>query len=160
MLDGHLVEENCKDSACCQLVSLHSIAVPLPLLHFTSIFGTQNDHLLLREVEGDRRGRSHTSGETISRERAGIVNHIVGLEVFELLPRWSDQHVPHEEGMVSTSTDDPDVNPVALIPSSVSIDDVNAVPCVQVVDSTFSVDAPYLNATMSAKRGQWRADHT
>lgn len=38
MFDGHLVEENGENS----------------LLHLTSVLGTQDNHLLLSEVDGDR----------------------------------------------------------------------------------------------------------
>lgn len=37
VLDGHLVEENSEDA----------------LLHLTGVLGTQDDHLLLGEVDGD-----------------------------------------------------------------------------------------------------------
>ena len=61
-----------------------------------------------------------------------------------LWPR-PDEHVPHEESMVGTSANNPDVDPVAFVPSCKSINDVNAATGVQVVNSTFSVDPPDLN---------------
>jgi len=46
--------------------------------------------------------------------------------------------------MVGSSTDDSDVDSVSLVPSCVSIDDIDSVASVQVVDSSFSVDLPDL----------------
>lgn len=46
--------------------------------------------------------------------------------------------------MVSSSTDDSDVDSISLVPASISIDDINAVSCVKIVDSSFSVNFPYL----------------
>jgi hypothetical protein len=46
--------------------------------------------------------------------------------------------------MIGTSADNPDANPIALIPASEAIDDVDAVAGIQVVNSTFSVDSPDL----------------
>lgn len=46
--------------------------------------------------------------------------------------------------MVCTSTDDSDSDSVALVPSCVTIDNVDTVSGVQVVDGTFSVDLPDL----------------
>jgi hypothetical protein len=66
------------------------------------------------------------------------------MEVFEFFPRRTDEHVTHEEGMVGTSADDPYVDPIALVPASIAIDYVDAVPGVEVIDGTFAVDSPYL----------------
>jgi hypothetical protein len=46
--------------------------------------------------------------------------------------------------MVGTSADNADAYPVALVPAGESIDDVDAVAGVEVVDSTLTVDAPDL----------------
>jgi hypothetical protein len=46
--------------------------------------------------------------------------------------------------MVGTSADDPYVDPIALVPASIAIDYVDAVPGVEVIDGTFAVDSPYL----------------
>jgi hypothetical protein len=64
--------------------------------------------------------------------------------VLQLLPRGPDQHVAHEEGMVRASANHSYAYPVALIPASESIDDVDAVPGVEIVDGTLTVDAPDL----------------
>jgi hypothetical protein len=46
--------------------------------------------------------------------------------------------------MVGTSADHADTYPVALIPSRVSIDNIDAIPGVEVVNGTLTVDAPDL----------------
>lgn len=128
VLNGHLVEENSEDT----------------LLHFTGIFGTQDDHLLFGEVDGDGCSRGHTLCEAVSRERPGVVNDIVGVEVLEVLGGRADQHVTHEQGMVGTGTDDTDIDTVALVPAGKTVNDVDAIPGVEVVDSTLTVDSPDL----------------
>lgn len=51
--------------------------------------------------------------------------------------------------MVGTSADDTNANPVALVPAGEAIDDVDAVPGVEVVDSTLTVDTPDLDDKVS-----------
>jgi hypothetical protein len=46
--------------------------------------------------------------------------------------------------MVGTGADDTDVNTVALIPAGKAINNVDTIPCVEVVDSTLTVDSPDL----------------
>jgi hypothetical protein len=57
---------------------------------------------------------------------------------------WADKHVPHEESMVSTSADDSNVYPIALVPSCETVDDVNAITGVEVVNGTLTVNSPDL----------------
>ena len=66
------------------------------------------------------------------------------MEVLELLTRRADEHVAHEEGMVGTGADNADPDPVALVPTSITVNDINATPGVQVVDRTLTVDFPDL----------------
>lgn len=46
--------------------------------------------------------------------------------------------------MIGTGADDADIDPIPLIPSGIAIDDIDSRPGVEVVDSAFSVDFPYL----------------
>jgi hypothetical protein len=71
------------------------------------------------------------------------------MEVFKLFPRGSDQHVAHEESMVGASAHHADAYPVALVPASVSINDIDAVSGVEVINGTFTVDAPDLNMALA-----------
>ena len=128
MLDGHLVEEDSEDT----------------LLHLTGVLGTENDHLLLGEVDGHGRSRGHTLSESVGGERTGVVDDIVGVELVELLAGGADKHVSHEESMVGACAHNTDGNSVALIPAGEAIDHVDAVPGVEVVDGTLAVDTPDL----------------
>jgi len=66
------------------------------------------------------------------------------VEVLKLFSAWADKHVPHEKSMVGAGTDNADVDSVSGVPSCVTVNDVDAVSGVEVVDSTFSVDFPCL----------------
>lgn len=114
MLDWHLVEEYREDS----------------LLHLSSVLSTQDDHLLLREVDGHRGGRGHTSGISVGREGTSVVDNVVRVEGLQLFSRRPDEHVAHEEGMVGTGTDDTNADSVAFIPAGVSVNNIDTVPCV------------------------------
>ena len=71
------------------------------------------------------------------------------METFQLFPGRSDKHISHEQCMVGSRADDSDADPVSLIPSSESVDDVNAVSCVQIIDCTLAIDTPDLEALVS-----------
>jgi hypothetical protein len=128
VFDRHLIVENGKDS----------------FFHFPSILSTKDNHLLVLEVESNGCRRGHTASVSVGGESTGVVDGVVGLEVLQLLLGGADQHVAHEESMVGTSADNADAYPVALVPAGESIDDVDAVAGVEVVDSTLTVDAPDL----------------
>jgi hypothetical protein len=66
------------------------------------------------------------------------------MEVFQLLSRRADQHVAHEESVVRAGAHNTDADPVALVPSCETVDDVDALASVEVVNSTLAVDAPDL----------------
>lgn len=139
VLDGHLVEEDGEDA----------------LFHLAGVLGAENDHFLLGEVDGDRRGRRHALGVAVGGEGAGIVDGVVGVEVLELLAGRADEHVAHEEGMVGAGADDADADAVLFIPAGVAIDDVDAVARVEVVDGALAVDFPDLGGGGCALVGAW-----
>lgn len=72
------------------------------------------------------------------------------MEVLQVFSLRSDEHVAHEESMVGTSTDNPDSDAVLLVPSCEAVDDIDAVSCVQVINSSLSVDFPDLIIDKSA----------
>lgn len=131
VLDGHLVEQNGEDT----------------LLHLTSVLSTEDDHLLVGEVDGNGGGGGHTLSEAVGRERTSVVDDIVGVEVVKLLTLGADQHVAHEESVVGTSANNANADAVALIPTGVTVDDIDAVAGVKVVNSTLTVDTPDLIGT-------------
>lgn len=69
--------------------------------------------------------------------------------MFELFSRWSNEHIPHEESMIGTSTDDSDIDAIALVPSGIAIHNVYAVASIEIIDRTFSVDFPCLSSKKS-----------
>lgn len=116
----------------------------LTLLHLTSVLSTKDNHLLLSEVDRDRGGGGHAGSETVGGESASVVDSVVRVEVLELLAGRPDEHVAHEESMVGASADNANVDAVALVPAGETIDNVDAVAGVEVVDSTLAVDTPDL----------------
>jgi ACT domain-containing protein len=133
VLDGHLVKEDSEDT----------------LLHLSSILSTEDDHLLLGKVDGDGSGGGHTLSETVSGEGTSVVDHIVGVEVLEFFGSRADKHIAHEESMVGAGADDTDTDPVALIPTGETVDNVDTVAGVEVIDSTLTVDTPDLRIDVS-----------
>lgn len=64
------------------------------LLHFSSVFGTENDHFHSLEIDLDRGGGCHTGRESIGRELTSVVNDEIGFtKVGEFLCSRSNQHV-------------------------------------------------------------------
>ena len=114
------------------------------LFHLSRVLSSKNDHLLLGEVDRDGGGGGHTSGPAVGREGTSVVDHIVGVEVLQLLTAGPDEHVAHEESMVGTGADNSNSNAVLLVPAGETIDDIDTASCVEVIDSTFSVDLPDL----------------
>ena len=111
------------------------------LLHFSSVFSTEDNHFHSLEVDLDGGGRGHTGGESVGGELTGVVDDKVGFaEVGELLSGRSDQHVVHEQGVVGSGSDDSDLDSVFWVPTRESVEDVDVFSRVQVVDGPFSVD--------------------
>jgi hypothetical protein len=119
------------------------------LLHLAGVLSSKNNHLLIGKVDGDGCSRGHTASIPVGRESAAIVDHIVRMEVLQLLSRRADQHVAHEQSMVRAGAHDTDADPVALVPSCEAVDDVDALAGVEVVNGTLAVDAPDLRHDVS-----------
>lgn len=128
VLDWHLVEENSEDT----------------LLHLTGVLSTKDDHLLLGEVNGDGGWGGHSLGVSVGWERSGVVDGVIWMEVLKILAIWADQHVAHEESVVGTRADDADLDLVLLVPSCETVDNVDAIPGVEVIDGTLTVNLPDL----------------
>lgn len=132
VLDWHLVEENSEDT----------------LLHLTGVLGTKDNHLLLGEVDSDGGWGSHTLSVSVGWERSGVVDGVIWVEVLKILAIWADQHVAHEESVVGTGADDADLDLVLLVPSCETVDNVDAIPGVEVIDGTLTVNLPDLEIYM------------
>lgn len=72
------------------------------------------------------------------------------MEALELLTGRADQHVAHEERMVGTGADNADLDAVLLVPTGITVNDVDAVAGVEVVDGTLAVDLPDLRMLLAA----------
>lgn len=134
MLNRHLVEEDSENT----------------FLHFSCILSTEDDHFLVREVYGYRGSRSHALGISIGREGSSVINSIIRMEMLEVFPVWSDEHVAHEESVIGPSTNDSNFDSVFLVPSCKPVDNVDAIPRVQVIDCSLSVNPPDLRGVMLA----------
>lgn len=131
------------------------------LLHLSSVLGTKDDHLHALEVDLDGSRGSHAGGEPIGWELASVVDDEVWLaKVLKLGLRRSDKHVVHEEGVVGTCADDPDLDAVLGIPlrktrttsalgedntsdnahSGITVKDVDEFTGVKIVDGTLAID--------------------
>lgn len=111
------------------------------LLHLTGVLGTEDDHLHALEVDLDGGGGGHSGGETVGRELASVVDDEVGLsEVGELLGGGTDKHVVHEESVVGARGDDADLDAVLGVPAGETVEDVDVLTGVEVVDGTLTVD--------------------
>src|SRR5256885_11168058 len=106
VLDGHLEEENCENT----------------LLHLPSVLCAENDHLFVGKVNGNARRASHPACISIGGKGSGIIDGIVRVEVLQLFPCWANEHIAHEEGMVSSRRNDSNIDSVTLVPSSKAID--------------------------------------
>lgn len=128
------------------------------LLHLTGILGTEDNHLHSLEVDPNGGGGSHAGGESVGRELTSVVYDEIGLaEIFEFLRSWSNEHIVlgiklengyavlrqltyHEEGVVGSGSNDPDLDPVLGIPTGETVEDIDIFSGIEVVDSSFSVN--------------------
>jgi len=91
------------------------------LLHFPSVLCTENDHLHTLEVDFDGGGRAHALRESVGGELAGVVDDEVRFAEFqEFRLGGTDQHVVHEQGVIGTSANNPDLDAVLGIPLCLS----------------------------------------
>jgi hypothetical protein len=64
--------------------------------------------------------------------------------VLKILWIGADEHVAHEKSVVGTGADDADLDLVLWIPSCETLNNVDAVAGIQVVNGTLAVDLPDL----------------
>mmetsp|Transcript_58419 Transcript_58419/g.153834 ORF Transcript_58419/g.153834 Transcript_58419/m.153834 type:complete len:661 (+) Transcript_58419:301-2283(+) len=114
-----------------------------PLLHLAGVLGPEDHHLAPLEGDGDRGRGGHAAGLPVGREDARVEDHkgfhVPVRELLDLLGRGRHQHVLHEEGVVRAGRDDAHRDAVVLVPATPAVDDVEALPRVQVVDSPLPV---------------------
>jgi hypothetical protein len=66
----------------------------------------------------------------------------------------ANKHISHEQSMVGTSADNSNFDLVLLVPSCKSVDDVDSISCVQVVNGSLTVDSPDLLQEQLANEDQ------
>ena len=108
--------------------------------HFAGVLGAENDKLAPFETERDARGRGDKLDRGVGGKLAGVENDVVRFsEMQELFGSRPDEHVRHEEGVVSAGADDAHLDPVFFIPPGVGVDDVEQIAGVEVVDRPAAV---------------------
>jgi len=96
---------------------------------------------LSSKTDVDARRRTHPSGETIRRESASVVDDEVGrAEVRTFIVCRADEHRVHEEGVIRQRADDADLHAILRIPSGETIDAIEPLARVEVIDSALAVD--------------------
>lgn len=115
------------------------------LLHFTSVLSTQDDNLVVLEVNLD----SALSGQVLDGERSLEFTSIENVEIDflviteilnKLLGGRGDEHVLHEESVVRSAADNSDFESVLGIPSSVSIDNIKSGLLAEILDGKVSAE--------------------
>ena len=72
------------------------------------------------------------------------------MKVVQFFPRWADEHVSHEQGMVGSGADNSNIDPIAFVPAGITVNHINTVSGVQIINCTFPVDFPHLSYAGSA----------
>ena len=110
------------------------------LLHFTGILGSENDKFAAFEVKIDRRWRGQGGSRGIRLELTSVENYEIRFaKGSEFLLGGTNEHVVHEKGMISASANHANLDAIFRIPTSKSVDDVEVIASVQIIDSTRTV---------------------
>lgn len=62
--------------------------------------------------------------------------------------------------MVGASAHDADTYPVTLVPAGIAVDDIDAIPGVEVINGTLAVDAPDLEKALAIASKKSRGLHS
>ena len=79
------------------------------------------------------------------------------MEVVEFFSSRTDEHVTHEEGMVSSGAYNADIDAVSFIPSSEAIDNVYSVSSIEIIDRSLPIDFPDLYPELLVEKNCARA---
>ncbi|KAH3686254.1 hypothetical protein WICPIJ_002751 [Wickerhamomyces pijperi] len=114
-----------------------------PLLHLTSVLGTQDNHLHVLEVDLDRSRGGHTLSVDVGWELTSVVNCEIWLtKVLQLFVGRLDQHISHEQSMVSSGTHNSNLQSVLWVPAGKGINNEDLFPGSQVVVGSGLGDLP------------------
>lgn len=107
------------------------------LFHFSGVLAPKDNHFLVAEIDGDTSlganpwdfgGCVHFAGVE------DVVVDITGEIALELSPAGSDEHVPHKQGVVNPSAEDPNFDSVERIPSGIAVHNIESGSCIHVID--------------------------
>ena len=105
------------------------------LLHFTGVFGAENDEFTTFKREIDARARGKRRRGRVGLELTGVEDDEIRFaEVGKFFSRRTDEHVVHEQRVISASANDANFNAVLGIPTGESVDDVKMIAGVQIID--------------------------
>ena len=121
--------------------------------HLAGVFGAEDDHFAPLQANVDAGARSHLVRVRIGRELAGVVNHVIGLaEIRQFFGRGPNEHVAHEQRMVSPRANHAHFDPIARIPTGESVDHVQLLARVQIIDRALAVDDEHLLVELDVHR--------
>lgn len=110
------------------------------LLHFTGIFSTENDEFATFERKVDARAGGKRRGRRIGFELTSVEDDEVGgAEIGEFLSGRTNQHIVHEQRVIGASANNTNLKTVFRIPSGVSVDDIEMIASVQIIDGARTV---------------------
>jgi hypothetical protein len=111
------------------------------LLHFASVFRTEDHNLARFEIKVDAGFGGHSWGVSIRWESPAVEYDEIGLsKVYKLLFRRANEHRVHKQRVIRTRADNPHLYLCCRIPSGKSVETVNAVARVQVINRPLTVD--------------------
>ena len=110
------------------------------LLHFARILGAEDDEFAALKVEVDGSRRSEGFSCRVGNKLPGVEDDVVRFaKAGELFLRGTDQHVVHEERMIGASADDTNLETIFRIPTGESVDDIEMIASIEVVNRARSV---------------------
>ena len=105
------------------------------LLHLSGVLSAKDDELALFEVDGNARVAVDTVYRFVGRLRARVENYVVGFtEGLEFFFGGAHEHVVHEQCVVRAGTNDADGQAITRVPTCPTVDHINALAALQVVD--------------------------
>ena len=105
------------------------------LFHFARVLGSQNHHFPALEAQVNAGRGSHLRSVAVGRKAAGIVDgKIRRLKLVQFGFGRADEHVVHEERVVCPGANHADFEPILGIPAGESIDYVQLLAGVEIVD--------------------------
>jgi hypothetical protein len=113
------------------------------LLHFSCILRSKDNHLSLLEVEGNCSFADNIGDEFVGSKLSSVEDVVVssiGEVGFKLFLGRFDQHVSHEESMITSGAHNSDSDTFFKVPTSISIDNIDFVSGIEVVFSQIFED--------------------